>query len=160
MQTEESQPNRTVNHSFDELAKGLATGTVSRRQALRLFGSVVLGGVLASTPVVAWAQTTPPSQPPPQAGSAGCPEGFTRCIGPSGRGECVDLRKNDPLNCGACGAECGPGGTAPGMGRCCFNGVCYRPFEAPEGAVCLCSGGGTCDEGLVCCPDGVCRGSC
>ena len=61
MQTEESQPNRPGNHSFDELAKGLATGTVSRRQALRLFGCAVLGGVLASTPVAAWAQTAPPA---------------------------------------------------------------------------------------------------
>jgi hypothetical protein len=37
-------------HSFDELAKGLANGSVSRGQALRLIGGTLLGGVLASIP--------------------------------------------------------------------------------------------------------------
>jgi hypothetical protein len=166
MQTEESQPNRTENHSFDELAKGLASGNLSRRQALKLVGGALLGGLLVSIPGVAQAHHkpdhgTPPGQggtPPGQGGIApgqgACPPGLTLCAG-----LCYDLR-TDPLNCGACGAQCGPGGTAPGIGRCCFNGVCYQPFEAPERAVCLCSGDLTCNEGLVCCPDNVCRESC
>jgi hypothetical protein len=37
-------------HSFDELAKGLANGSVSRGHALRLIGGTLLGGVLASIP--------------------------------------------------------------------------------------------------------------
>jgi hypothetical protein len=37
-------------HSFDELAKGLANGSVSRGHPLRLIGSTLLGGVLASIP--------------------------------------------------------------------------------------------------------------
>jgi hypothetical protein len=37
-------------HSFDELAKGLAKRSVSRGHPLRLIGSTLLGGVLASIP--------------------------------------------------------------------------------------------------------------
>jgi hypothetical protein len=149
----------TEEHSFDELARGLATGSVSRRRALKLMGGALLGGMLASIPGVAVSQTSPPTETPAQAGSAGCPEGLVRCIGPSGRGECVDVT-NNPLHCGTCGAQCGIA-TAPGMGRCCFNGVCYKPIDAPPGAVCLCSPGGTCpEEGQTCCSDNVCRTSC
>jgi hypothetical protein len=36
--------------SFDELAKGLASGTVSRGKALRLVGGALLGTALASVP--------------------------------------------------------------------------------------------------------------
>ena len=39
--------------SFDELASGLASGTLSRDKALRLMGAAVVGGVLASIPRVA-----------------------------------------------------------------------------------------------------------
>jgi hypothetical protein len=45
-----------VDHSLDDLAKGLANGDVSRRKALRLIGGALLGGVWASIPGVALAQ--------------------------------------------------------------------------------------------------------
>ena len=51
------QEDVTVEHSFDELAKGLADGGVSRRRALQLIGQALLGGVLASIPGVAWAHS-------------------------------------------------------------------------------------------------------
>ncbi len=46
------QGSRYTNRegSFDELAKGLAAGTVSRGKALRLMGAALVGGVLASLP--------------------------------------------------------------------------------------------------------------
>jgi hypothetical protein len=34
--------------SFDELARGLASGDISRRRALRLMGAALVGGALAS----------------------------------------------------------------------------------------------------------------
>src|SRR5215216_1146915 len=40
---------------FDDLAQGLAAGTVSRRKALRLMGAALVGSTLASVPGVAWA---------------------------------------------------------------------------------------------------------
>ena len=42
--------------SFDELARGLASGEVSRSKALRLMGAALVGGALASVPRVAAAQ--------------------------------------------------------------------------------------------------------
>jgi len=46
---------QTRERSFDELAKGLASGTLSRGKALRLMGAALLGGALASLPGGAWA---------------------------------------------------------------------------------------------------------
>jgi len=39
--------------SFDELAKRLASGEVSRGQALRMMGAALVGGALASVPGIA-----------------------------------------------------------------------------------------------------------
>ena len=44
-----------VNHSLDELAKGLFGGTISRLEAVRLLGAALLGGTLVSVPGFAWA---------------------------------------------------------------------------------------------------------
>jgi hypothetical protein len=43
---------QTTSRYFDELAKGLANGTISRRQALRWMGGALVGGVL--TPSRGW----------------------------------------------------------------------------------------------------------
>src|SRR5919199_1729481 len=99
--------------SFDELAIGLSSGTVSRRRALRLFGSAILGGALASIPTVAGAKPKPGKCHK----DAQCPVGTTcqngECLTPQGcqpgetlcAGQCVDL-SSDPENCGACGNVC------------------------------------------------------
>src|SRR5688572_26678173 len=42
----------TQERSFDELTRGVASATVSRRGALRLLASALFGGVLASVPGV------------------------------------------------------------------------------------------------------------
>jgi hypothetical protein len=42
------------DHSFDELTRGLASGTLSRGKALRLMGAALVGGALASIPGTAW----------------------------------------------------------------------------------------------------------
>src|ERR671921_1473702 len=41
--------------SFDELARGLADGSITRGKALRLMGAALVGGALASFPGTAWA---------------------------------------------------------------------------------------------------------
>jgi hypothetical protein len=38
----------TSNRYFDELASGLASGSISRGRALRLMGAALVGGALAS----------------------------------------------------------------------------------------------------------------
>jgi hypothetical protein len=95
----------TDEHFFDELARGLASGTVSRSKMLRLLGGVLVGGVVASIPGLAWAQPN-------------CPSGYTLC----GDGKCYDLETNR-CNCGACGNVC----AGSERGRCCKNGKCTRP---------------------------------
>jgi hypothetical protein len=44
-----------TERSFDELARGLASGTLSRGKAIRWMGGALLGAALASFPGVAWA---------------------------------------------------------------------------------------------------------
>jgi hypothetical protein len=44
-----------VDHSLDDLARDLASGTISRGQALRWMGSALVGTALAVVPGVAWA---------------------------------------------------------------------------------------------------------
>jgi hypothetical protein len=39
---------QTTNRSFDELTRGLASGSISRGRALRLMGAALVGGTLAS----------------------------------------------------------------------------------------------------------------
>ena len=80
--------------SFDELAKGLASGKVSRSKALKLMGGALLGAALASVPGVAWANDCRRlgrecrrdsqccSRNCMRRGDdkvCGCPEGQTRC---------------------------------------------------------------------------------
>jgi hypothetical protein len=51
------------HHSLDDVAKELARGTVSRRQALKLIGAALAGAGLALIPGVASAE--PPAHAPP-----------------------------------------------------------------------------------------------
>jgi hypothetical protein len=52
-----SHPQKRIVNGFDDVAKGLAAGTISRGQALKLTGSALLGGgLLALFPGAAGAQ--------------------------------------------------------------------------------------------------------
>jgi hypothetical protein len=96
----------TTESSLDELAKGLASGTVSRGKALRLMGAALVGGALASIPRMAWADDDR------------CSEGQTRC------GErCVNLKTNE-RNCGSCFHRCEEGEE-------CVDGGCVSPPTSP-----------------------------
>jgi hypothetical protein len=92
-----SFPQKRISDGLDEVAKGLAAGTISRRKALRLIGGTLVGGALASIPGVAWAQGRP------------CPKGTHPCSD----GSCVPL-----------GTQCGPAVCPPGQGVVC-EGDCY-----------------------------------
>ena len=84
--------------SFDELAKGLATGAVSRRKALGWMGGALVGAALASVPGVAWANDR-------------CSEGQTRC-----GDRCINLQANE-RHCGSCRNRCASNQTCC-KGRC------------------------------------------
>jgi hypothetical protein len=80
---------QTTNRYFDELARALASGSLSRRKALRLMGAALVGGALASIPGNAWAKPNKPA-------GAKCNHD-KQCAS----GQCVDTRV---------GRVCGGGG--------------------------------------------------
>jgi hypothetical protein len=122
----------TEEHSFDELARGLASGSISRRRALKLLGLSIGGGLLASIPGLAWGQPVPPQ-------GKGPPEG-----------------KGPPPNVPT--PECSPTDPCDEPLECC-EGVC-RPvefFQTPEacGECPPHPGASICEEGQTCCcPEG------
>ena len=165
----------TRESSFDELARGLASGDVSRGKALRLIGAALVGGTLASIPGVAFARA--PRTPP--TGKGGCIAGRTNC-----RGKCYDLQ-SDRNNCGQCGNVCSDvqecqGGTCMGAPpppvqcdnalnncatddcvcgagtACAANGDCVLPVQCDNTLndcstdPCVCGTGTTCDSSGQC----------
>ena len=149
-------------YSFDELTKGLASGTLSRRRALKLMGGALLGGLLVSMPGRVSAQPEPPVvtctiPPNPEnpcfidtcSGQRGCfcvrtTEGGTVCAHVDRGHLCPDpTNPQTPLICNA-SADC-PSGmvcadvTTPLPGQteppgCCPQNVCVIPCRATGGA--------------------------
>jgi hypothetical protein len=69
---------KRIIDGFDEVAKGLAAGAISRRRALKLTGAALLsGGLLALFPGVAGAQNSTGCQGRPAINNRVCPE--TNC---------------------------------------------------------------------------------
>jgi hypothetical protein len=116
-----------VGHPFDDLARSLAEGNLSRRRALRLFGAALVGMMMASVPGMASAEPCPRERrcrrgtccPEPLV----CVEGET-CLCPNGREFC-------------------PGGTQQGTDTCCPEGYRCCTIQDPEGGGNLAS---------ICCP--------
>src|SRR5215216_7629958 len=136
---------QTTNHSFDELARALASGSLSRGKALRLMGGLLVGSALGSVPGVAWAADR-------------CSEGQTRC-----GDRCVNLKRNE-RHCGSCSNRCASNQT-------CCNGRCvnlkrnerhcgscgHRCLGGQECVRGVCQGGcqsGTTECGTQCCQTG------
>jgi hypothetical protein len=108
-----------VERSFDELAIGLSSGSLSRGKALRLMGAALVGGALASIPGIAWAKPKKPEGTKcnhnHQCASEQCLDG--RCV--LGGSTC------DGEICGAlcCTADesCWSDGTIGQVAICCSN---------------------------------------
>jgi hypothetical protein len=160
--------------SFDELAKGLASGDLTRGKALRLMGAALLGGTLASVPGIAVAAPKPrPNGRKCKQSSqclsgncqggvcqaAGCPSGTTEC-----NGSCVtNCTSGQVLDPSTCTCVC-PTGTvldngqcvSPSPQQCSFPGTCATGGLGPcgttsYGATCYCyttaTGAGACLPG-------------
>ena len=127
---------------FDELSRGLATGGISRRRALKLAGAAILGstGLLSLFPGVAGAQSsvygrTVTSQ---QIGEGGCAEDEPA----------ISNRRCEPSPCGG-NQSCFCAETVSGNRRCVNlrRAVCPRRDECdsnrdcPRGEVCIKVGG-------------------
>jgi hypothetical protein len=117
--------------SFDELARGLASGSISRRRALRLMGAALLGGALASLGI-GEAAADPP----------GCKRNGKRCKNNNQccSGNCVNG------TCEACPTPCGT--------QCCQTGELCLGLNGPCcPAAQFCVGA----SGSVCCgPTDLC----
>jgi len=155
MTTENSPPydqeNITEERSFDELAKGLSNGTLSRGKALKLLGAALFGGVLIPLfPEQAQALTNTQRRKCTRQGGTVCSSGTRRsevCC-PSGT-TCLA----GPTCCPStqvCGSACCQ------SGETCVDGVC-QGGGCPEAQVCgsaCCQSGETCVA--TCPPSGDC----
>jgi hypothetical protein len=114
----------TRESSFDALTSGLASGTLSRRKALKLLGAALLGGAaLASTPGVALAR--PCSAGRTRCGNQCCTSNQACLKGQGGNPRCIT---ESPL-CGTCPRNtycCAPAGATAteGFGCCGANQGC------------------------------------
>jgi hypothetical protein len=131
----------TANRCFDELASGLASGSISRGRALRLMGAALVGGALASLGI---------------GGVAAADE------------ECKPLNKKCNKDAQCCSGNCEGGMCAPAAppecqedGDCqanqcqqatCNNGVCVVE-NVPNGTPCN-ADNNACTADV--CTDGVC----
>ena len=127
---------QSTNHSFDELTRGLASGSISRGRALRLMGAALVGGTLTSF------------------GLGGVALADDECK-PTGK----KCRKNHQCCSGTCGASSGtcclPDFNRPGgidFSPCtsdtqCCSGNCLPVFgrgtvcAGRESIICQCQGG-------------------
>jgi hypothetical protein len=145
----------TINRSFDELASGLASGTLSRSKALKLMGAALLGGTLASIPGIAWGAKLKPGgarcKRNEQCASGQCVEGVcaaTACGACPEPCVCVtDLRTGDQ----ACGGEAIR--FEPRCNACLRGEVCVAsstPGEVGCVAPCPITACGVCPEPCVC----------
>jgi hypothetical protein len=152
------RPDASDASSFDDLAKGLASGTLSRRKALRMLGAAVVGGALASFPGMAWAAPCPKTRV--RCAGECCAEGVTACQGtgknktcgpvpvtcPTGQtlcdGQCVNTL-TDEAYCGSCYNNCNAGQTCvdggcqyPCVNNCCC--ACYYTDNATGAQIVTC----------------------
>ncbi len=140
----------TGQNSFDELAKGLASGTITRVQALKLIGAAVLGTMLVPLlPRRAFADSEdgcPAAHDP--CGDICCRPGEECC----GNGTC----------CGAAEKCCGDGICCGAAEDCCAGTCCEHRKDCVDGQ-CVCSpqfvtcGSECCDPILETCVGGQCR---
>ena len=143
-----------ADHPLDSLARGLASGTVSRRKALRWMGSALVGAALTSIPGVAWAKPKPGKCNKDKQ----CPTGQV-CVGGQCEATCPPCtapKVPNPAN--NCQCECPP----PGPSQCndqvctpeqvCINGQCVPPDPSrtctPETFGPGCNGDATCFCGV------------
>jgi hypothetical protein len=125
--------------SFDELASGLANGSLSRGRALKLMGAALVGGVLASIPGIA--EAAPKPKPPGKkckrdsqcstqvcvSGVCGgtfacrrCPEDCTCAVRADGSIACIGCRPGE-----LCQSR-----LVDSCDECVAPNVCLRPFGA------------------------------
>jgi hypothetical protein len=123
-----------ASSSLDELAVGLASGTLSRGKALKLMGAALVGGALASFPGAAWAAKGG------GGGKSACAK-YCQSLFPgdtAAQEECTAQGAKGTGPCFACG---GPGNPGPTCGP---NEVLHTPTcqcRPTTSVFCLCADG-------------------
>ena len=113
-----------MNNEFDELAKGLAAQSVTRRGALKKFGVSLAGFALASLGLANKADAALGGFPCSSGADCG---GLGLSLPACCQGRCVDLDW-DSDNCGACRHRC----SGNREGKYCIAGTCSRkPYTGP-----------------------------
>jgi len=126
---------------FDELARGLADGSVTRAKALKLMGAALVGGTLGSVGIGEAA-----------AAPGGCKRNGKKCKKDTQccSGNCVNK------TCAAC-----PSGTTPCGTECCQTGAsCVDGTCCPDAQVCATGTTLTCCAEGEQCVEGVCGPAC
>jgi hypothetical protein len=134
-------------HSLDELARGLASGNLSRAKALKLMGATLVGGALASIPGIAWAKPNKPE-------GAKCNHNHQCASGQCGvDGRCLGGSTCDGQICGelCCTADesCYVGLPSGGTICCSNDPFCVGAATAAGQAVCI--------AGPISCDDPICN---
>jgi len=120
------QESRYTNRerSLDELAKGVAGGTVSRGKALRWLGAALFGGAVASIPGVALAAPCPKGRI--KCRGECCAEGVTTCVGTGKDKTCGTV--GCPRTC-CCDCLYSNNAGGPGISTCTNAVVAGTPEE-------------------------------
>ena len=145
-------PPEARGRSFDELARGLASGTVSRRRALRLMGAALVGSALGSLGGVAAADEEC------KLAVKKCKKNKQCCSGNCSGGKCAACPSGQVLCNGSCVSTSFPTGQTLNTTTC----QCECPL-LQNGATCTadtqcCSG--NCQEGSCLPPTGPYRTTC
>ena len=134
----------TSNHSFDELTRGLASGSISRGRALRLMGAALVGGTLGSLGGVAAADDeckplNKKCRKNHQCCSGNCDTTSRTCACQSNGGPCASNSQCCSGNCagGTCAAACLPDCEPCTEGSQCCGGACVK-FDVQPTGLCNC----------------------
>ena len=140
---------QTSNHSFDELASGLASGTLSRGKALKLMGAALVGGTLASLGI---GEAAADDECRPDGKK--CRQDAQCCNG--------NCSKSGTSRFGTCAAACvSNGGACTSDNDCCSRFCVDRSCAEPRALFhCICEDGSAtrpcvsdCGVGQVVCQD-------
>ena len=161
-----SREDTMEEHSFDELARGLASGTLSRGRVLKLVGAVILSTALMPWfPSTAQALTARQRRQCVQQGGAVCgARRRTEICCPAGQACCGTSRQ--PVCCasgetcmnGTCETSapplCSTTNPCPTTGQCCSNGQCVSSCPSGETCVNMMCQPAECPSGQILCAEG------
>jgi hypothetical protein len=148
-------------HTLDELAKGLASHTITRRQVFKWLGGALVGGVLVSIPGVGWAQQiTSLSTKGGGGGKSACTHFCQSVFGENTPGEeqCVSDAAHGQGRCFECGPSSTTGQVLCGQACCAVGQTCNGSGQCESASTCL-PGEVPCQRGLtvICCaPEATC----